>query len=265
MRKTIVRVGRAILLAFALYVALVWSERRDLPWVGYAVAGGLLAVLGVLSLRTSLARRRQQREDRWERALYDAALRPRAIRELSAHLRGVSRGLRARSERARLSVMLAELHDADADYAAAMAVVDVVQLDGLSPLDAGVVSHTRAVVHLRGGDVAGALSALSGRAPSGDSELDARLDLLEAYARAERGETQAALDEAHRVEKLPALDPSVRLEARVVRAAALDVEGKREEALVTLAALGRESLRVLSDIGQPRVRELAKSVLDSSL
>jgi hypothetical protein len=58
------------------------------------------------------------------------------------------------------------------------------------------------------------------------------------------------------------VDVSVRTEARVVRAAALDALGRREEAMVVLAALGRESLTPLSRLGQPRVRALAREILE---
>ena len=61
------------------------------------------------------------------------------------------------------------------------------------------------------------------------------------------------------------MDPTVITEARVVRAAALDALGKQEEALVVLAALGREALRPLAELGHPRVRALARTVLDGAL
>jgi hypothetical protein len=53
-------------------------------------------------------------------------------------------------------------------------------------------------------------------------------------------------------------------EARVVRAAGLDAAGRREEALVVLMALGRDTLTPLAELGQPRARELAKAALEGS-
>jgi hypothetical protein len=53
-------------------------------------------------------------------------------------------------------------------------------------------------------------------------------------------------------------------EARVVRAAGLDAAGRREEALVVLMALGRDTLGPLAELGQPRARELAKAALEGS-
>lgn len=246
-------------MAFGLYVALAWSYRYGAPWVGYAVVGTALLVLGMLAVRGNFVRQKHRRERRWESALHDESTRKRAIRELSAHLAAL--GPRARATRARLSVLLAELHDAEGEYDLAVATVDAASCVGLSALDAGLVLHTRAVVHLRANDVEGALRALVSRAPTGDAELDARLDLLEAYAHSEQGDPERALGLVEAVEGRSGLDPSVKIEARVVRAAALDVQGHSGEARASLATLGRESLLALRALGQPRVQSLARAVL----
>jgi hypothetical protein len=118
---------------------------------------------------------------------------------------------------------------------------------------------------LRASDAEGALRALSGRDLSGDLELDQRLGLLEAYAHIESGQIEKGLSHADMVASSEGVDPTVITEARVVRAAALDALGKQEEALVVLAALGRDALRPLAELGHPRVRALARTVLDGAL
>jgi len=158
-------------------------------------------------------------------------------------------------------VLLAELYDAAAEHALAVRIIDGVELAPLPTLDGALVLHTRAVIHLRAGRPQSAFAALAQRAPSGDDELDVRLDLLAAYARAELGAPEQALDESERVLRLFDLDESVAAEARVVRAVALDLLGRREEALVVITSLGRTSLEPLAELGQPRARALARAAL----
>ena len=136
-------------------------------------------------------------------------------------------------------------------------------MSGLPKLDAGLVRHTRAVILLRAGDPVAALGALDKRDETGDQELDQRLELLEAAdAQIENGDPRPGLLRAEAMTQREHVDDSVRTEARVVRAAALDALGRREEALVVLAALGRESLQPLSQLGQPRIRALASQILE---
>lgn len=263
MRSVALRLSRGLVVALAASAAIVWANARGYGWLGWTVAVGLLsAVLGA-SLFQGRFGSREKREARWEAALFTPAQRPRAIAEVRRALRALLPvKQRTRSEHTRLSVMLAELLDAHGEYAEASSVVDAIPLDPLSPLEVALVRHTRAVTHLRGEDAAGALAALAGRAGSGDVELDQRLDLLESYAKLELGEARQTLTFAGQLETAQGIEESVVLEARVVRAAALDALGRREEALVTLAALGRESLVPLADLGQPRVRRLARTVLE---
>lgn len=260
MRRVVMRLSRILVVALGASLVLAWANARGWDRVGWALAVGLLAGLLGLSLFGSLRGARARREQRWESALALPKRRPAAIAGLRRAIAKLSPA--QRSERTRLTILLAELLDADGQYDEARGVMDGVSLDGLEPLEAGLVRHTRAVTHLRGAAPERALEALSGRAPSGDVELDQRLGLLETYARLELGEAQAALAEAGAVEAIRGVDESVALEARVVRAAALDALGRREEALVTLAALGRDSLTPLADLGQPRVRALARQVLE---
>ena len=147
---------------------------------------------------------------------------------------------------------------------AAVAVIDAVALTALTPLESGLVRHTHAVVHLRAGDAAGALRALGARESTGDRELDQRLLLLEIYARVEQGDHAFGQAEAEKLALSDDVHESVAAEARVVWAAALDAAGKREDALVVLMALGRESLAPLAELGQPRARALARAALEGS-
>jgi hypothetical protein len=263
MRSLALRLSRVLVVALAASGAILWSNAHGLGWLGWTIAVGLLSAWLGASLFRSAVGTRAQREARWEAALFSPAQRARAIAEVRRALRRLSPvKQRTRSEHTRLSVMLAELLDAQGDFSEASQVVDAIPLEALSPLEAALVRHTRAVTHLRNSDARGALAALTARAPSGDLELDQRLDLLEGYAKLELGDPQSALALAGNLEVARGVDESVVLEARVVRAAALDALGRREEALVTLAALGRDSLTPLSDLGQPRVRALAKVVLE---
>ncbi len=263
MRALVLRLSRILMVALIASLAITWASAHGLPWLGWTIALGVLAAYLVVSAWQPW-RARARREARWEAALFKAGQRARAIAEVRralARLEPVAPETRA--EHTRLSVLLAELLDADRRYPEASAVVDALPLASLSALEAALVRHTRAVTHLRASDPEGALRALAGRATSGDQELDQRLELLENYAGLELGDVQRALTFAGELETSPATDESVVLEARVVRAAALDALGRREEALVALAALGRESLVPLADLGQPRVRALAALVLES--
>lgn len=265
MRLLVLRLSRILIVALAASLLLAWASARGLGWLGWSLALALIVGLLALALMRRLPVSRAARERAWEAALTQPKQRPRAIAALHKALgKRKPRSAIERAEHTRLSVLLAELLDAEGRYEEASAVVDALPLTQLSPVEVGLVRHTRAVTHLRGSDPEGALRALVERAPSGDVELDQRLTLLETYARLELGEAQAALTHAGELEGARDVDESVVLEARVVRAAALDALGRREEALVTLAALGRDSLLPLADLGQPRVRMLARLALAGS-
>jgi len=262
-------IGRRVLRVFALallaYLAIVWfrGEGRSALglWLGAAVVLFAL-LLGAYSAYRSWQARR---ESLWERAVYSPELREKAIRQLHAKLARLTPVTHlTRSEHARVSVLLAELLDAQVNYPAAIATIDAVDLTALSALEVGLVRHTRAVTHLRADDAHGALMGLGKREPTGDNELDQRLNLLEAYARIELGEVSWGLAEAERISLLENVHETVVSEARVVRAAGLDAAGRHEEALVVLTALGRDVLGPLSELGQPRARQLALAALASS-
>jgi tetratricopeptide (TPR) repeat protein len=263
MRALVMRVSRVLVVALLASGAIMVCSARGMAWLGWTIAVGLLSALLGSNLLGARFWSREAREARWERALFQAEKRPQAIAGVRRALRKLTPvKQRTRSEHTRLSVLLAELLDAHGQYAEAAEVVDALPLSALSPLEAALVRHTRAVTHLRASNPAAALSALEGRASCGDVELDQRLSLLESYAQLELGDPPSALKRATELESQPGVDESVVLEARVVRAAALDALGRKEEALVALAALGRESLAPLADLGQPRVKALAKVVLE---
>lgn len=250
-------------MALLAYLAAAWfhAHGQSKLGIGIGAAGAALALLllGYGGLRALSARKRA----RWELAIYRKELRPAAIRELSrARAKLLPLTHRTRSEHTRLSVLLAELLDAQGEYGRATAVVDALSLSGLNALEQGLVRHSRAVLHLRASDAQSALSALDAREPSGDRELDERLALLEAYARVELGDAAFGLAAAERLLEADDAHETVLAEARVVRAAALDAGGKRDEAIATLKQLGRETLEPLAELGQPRARALARAALD---
>jgi hypothetical protein len=261
--------GRRILRVFALallaYFGSAWFHKQGQTTLGLVLGGAVVLValgIGVVSARRLI---RGRREQRWEMAIFKPELRKAAVEQLRRRVASLTPVThRTRSDHARLSVLLAELLDAQGDYAGAMAVIDAVLLTALTPLEAGLVRHTHAVVHLRAGDAAGALRVLGKREPTTDRELDQRLLLLEIYARVEQGEHAFGLAEAEKLALSDDVHESVAAEARVVWAAALDAAGKREDALVVLMALGRESLAPLAELGQPRARALAKAALEGS-
>jgi hypothetical protein len=266
MRPLVMRVARVLVVALLASLAIMVASAHGMAWLGWTIAVALLSALLGANLVGTRLWSREAREARWESALFRADRRPAAIAGVRRALRKLTPvKQRTRSEHTRLSVLLAELLDAHGQYEEAAAVVDQVPLDALSPLEAALVRHTRAVTHLRGSHPEAAQRALAERVPSGDVELDQRLALLESYAKLELGDPPRALSHASEMENLPGVDESVVLEARVVRAAALDALGRKEEALVTLAALGRESLEPLADLGQPRVRALARTVLEGMI
>lgn len=253
---------RAVTLVLLAYVALAWALHENKTWSGWLAAGAALGAYGLYRLYVWFRMRDARQEAAWEAAIYDRGKRARAIEELGrerAKFMPVKQ--HNRSRHARLSVLYAELLDAEGRYEEAMRAVDEVAVTVLPPLDGGLVRHTRAVTHLRGSDPSGALEALDGRVATSDDELDQRLTLLTAYARAELGEAEQALEVADEVAGDSSSHPSVVDEARIVRAAALDVLGRRSEAMDALKALDPDSLQPLSELGLPRVRGLAQQVL----
>lgn len=256
---------RALALALLAYLAIVWFRGEGRSAVGMWVGAGVVLFALLLGGYSAYRSYRARRESLWERAIYQPELRPKAVRQLQTKLQQLTPVTHlTRSEHARVSVLLAELLDAQGSYQEAIATIDAVDLTALTPIEVGLVRHTRAVTHLRADDAQGALRGLGKREPTGDTELDQRLTLLEAYARIELGEVEWGLKEAERIVLAPEVHETVVSEARVVRAAGLDASGRREEALVVLMALGRDVLTPLSELGQPRARALARAALEMS-
>jgi hypothetical protein len=261
-RDHLLRIMRIAGMALLAYLAAAWfhAHGQSKLGVGLGSAGVALALglLGYWGLRLLTARKRA----RWELAIYRAELRPNAVRELeAARQKLLPLTHRTRSEYTRQSVLLAELLDAQGEYARAAAIVEALELASLSALEVGLVRHSRAVIHLRASDAQAATAALQGREPSGDRELDERLSLLEAYARIELGDPAFGLSAAKQLIEADDAHESVLAEARVVWAAALDAQGKRDEAIAIIKALGREGLEALAELGQPRARVLARAAL----
>lgn len=265
MRTHVQRLARVAALGLLAYVASAWFYQRGHTVLGLWLGGAVVVLALGIGVFSALRLLRARREHSWETAIFQPNLRTKAVTQLRQRIAKLSPVThRTRSEHARLSVLLAELLDAGADYEGAMAVIDGVVLTTLTPVEAGLVRHTHAVVHLRAGDAAGAQRVLSQREPAGDKELDQRLFLLELYARIEQGEAALGAREAEKLALSDEVHSSVAAEARVVWAAALDASGQREDALVVLMALGRESLAPLAELGQPRARSLAKAALEGS-
>ena len=120
-----------------------------------------------------------------------------------------------------------------------------------------------AVASLSAGDVESASSMLDELGgPSGDRALDLRIRALRGLVLAEKGEGARALELAEEVRVEAGSDPELRIEARVLKAVALDVLGEREDAIKVMRALGEEMLGVLLVLGLPRVKKLADLALD---
>lgn len=248
-----------MVVALVAWGAFVLLEPHGLGWLVIPIA--VVATLGVAGVRWWTLRRGglgASREAAWAEATIDDAQRPRAI----AEVRGARGKLdpsndEQRGRYARLTVLLAQLLDADGDNAQAQQVLEGIDLDTLGPIDAAVVRHGRAAMKLRAEDWQGALAALGKGNRTGTRELDLRLDLLEASARLELGETDRAMQIATRVRRAAGADEELMVEARVVRAAALDKSGQRDEAVKVIQSLGPDLITMLGLLGQRRVRELA--------
>jgi hypothetical protein len=146
----LLRIMRIAGMALLAYLAAAWfhTHGQSTLGLGFGIAGvaAALVFLAYVGLRFLRARR----QARWELAIYRPELREQAIEQLEkARQRLVPLTHRTRSEHARLSVLAAELLDAQGAYARAVALVDALVLTGLPALEAGLVRHTRAVIHLR--------------------------------------------------------------------------------------------------------------------
>ncbi len=199
------------------------------------------------------------REERWSAAVLDGARRPGAIAEVKEAI-GAAETV---ADRVRLTVLLSDLVDAEGDRAEAQALLEGLEFRTLPAIECAVVRHALATLRFRDGDPEGAREVLEPRAPRcGDADLDRRLELLDATADLELGEADKALETAIRVRRSAGNDEALALEARIVRAAALDARGDHAEAVSALASLGPEIVEALTHLGGPRVRSLAEEAAD---
>jgi hypothetical protein len=259
--KHLLRVIAVAVGAFVLYYTL---DHFEVAWAIWPIAAVLgLIVGGELFLQSRRRKKRESDWDRWERAVYDAAARPTAIREVREQLAKTRRlGGRLKLDVAHLSVILAELLDASGKPLEGARVLAQVPVEELDKTQAAVVRHAKIVCYLSAGDIENAESALSVRDGANvASDVDERLDLLGFMVAIEKGDAQAALEGAAKLEK--AEDPDVVLESVVVQAAAKDALGDRDGAIALLDRIDEETLESLAVLGQPRIRPLAKAALDA--
>jgi tetratricopeptide (TPR) repeat protein len=255
MKGTSTRLVRIVLIAVLAWVVYLLLDPYGLGWL--VLPGALVMTLGVAGFRLlgiRRARRAQAEETRWADALLDAAARRTAITELRAALAAEADS----SARTRRTLLLADLLDADGAHDEAKALLDGLSVDDFSPIEGAMVRHARASIRLRMGDVEGARGVLVPRAPrSGAEDLDRRLELLDAVVDAESGEAERALETASRVRRIAGTDEGLAVEARIIRAVALDARGDHDEAIAVFRELGPEMRAALLVVGYPRVRALA--------
>jgi len=260
MRAGIYRVLRVALIAGVAWLVWRWLEPMGLGWLVLVIAGvGAVGWILFRVWRVKRAQRLDARADGWAEALVDPSRRPAAIDELRAE-RAEHDG-RAPEEHARLTLVLAELLEADGDAAGAVEVLEEVAPSGLDSALAAIVAHALAVAHLSAGDVEAARGALEDRDRSGDPKIELRCRMLLGLIEAEEGHHAEAKRIAAESKEEALDDEDLRLEARVLEAVAYDAAGDRAEALKRMARLGDEMLEVLTVLGLPRVRALAEEAL----
>jgi len=257
MRAGIYRVLRIALIAAVAFAAWRWLRPMGLGWVALVIAGAVAAGFVLYRVwRVKKAQRLDARADAWAEALIDPARRPAAIEELRAEREG-----KGPEDRARLTLVLAELLEADGDPEAAIEVLGELDPSGLDAALGVIVQHALAVAHLSAGDVDAARAALEDRERSGDPKMELRCRMLAGLIEAEEGNHAEAKRIAAESKDEALDDEDLRIEARVLEAVAFDAAGDRAEALKRMARLGDELLEVLTVLGLPRVRALADEAL----
>lgn len=264
MRRWLLRTLRVTFIAVAAFVAFNALAPMGFGWVVLlAAAIAAFAWFGIRVAHQRRARREDADVDRWAEALMDPPLRPSAIRELREALERVDPADRKRAPRhARLTLVLAELLEADGDPSDALDALRAVKEEVLPERTAAMVRHARAVASLSAGDVEGAAAMLEEIGVTGDRNLDLRVVALRGLLAAEQGQGERALELAEEVRIAAGSDAELRVEARVVKAVALEVLGDRDDAVRVMRALGEEMLGVLLVLGMPRVKKLADLALD---
>ncbi len=255
----------------AIVGAIAWVLYHVLAYFGYGWA--MVPIAGVFALLWAaeswrMARKRREREaswDRWEAAVGDDSSRLAAIQEVREELRKAFRlGTRLRVDQAHLSVILAELLDANGRPEEACEVLARVKVDELDPARRGVVRHAKAVAQISAGRFEEAEATVRSHRGPTEPDLDARIELLGRMLKIERGEAEAALEGLDGVlAKVPGDETGLADDVLVVRAACLEALGKRDEALAEMRKLEPGVLAALAKLGAPRVRTLARAAMES--
>jgi hypothetical protein len=261
MKQAPLRILRIVLVGTGAYAAYLLLEPLGLGWL--VLPAGLLLVIAIFGRRFLRARRFARevaREEGWSAAVVDGARRPAAIAEVRAAVAEAQ----SAADRVRLTVLLSDLIDAEGDRKGSRALLEGLDLATLPAIEGAVVRHARATLLLRDGEAEAAQKVLRPRVPRcGDMELDRRLELLDAMVDVELGEAERALETANRIRQNAGSDQALAVEARVVRAAALDATGQRADAIRTLTELGPQVVEALVDLGGPRIRELAEEASEA--
>ena len=261
------RILRAAFMAVIAWVLYQVLDHFDQEWLFFPIVVGFFLLWVAEQGRRTWSRKKKEADwDRWEASVADPAARPNAIREVRAALAKSERfGTRLRQEQAHLSVILAELLDAGGRADEAVRVLAKVDLAALTPSQAVVVRHARVVAYLSANMLDDAEVALKVRAQdSGEPDMDARLDLLDAMVAVERGDTARAAGIVKDVEERFRDDPYLAAECRVARAVVDDAKGDRDGAVRALRELDATTLESLAQLGPPRVRPLAAAASATS-
>jgi hypothetical protein len=249
-------IGIAVFVLYAAFAALgrpVWAFPVAMVF--------LLVVHGARIWRTR--RSLGARADAWTRAQGVPSARAKAIDELKKVLVKTTGGAADGdgSTRAKLSVLLSELLQVSGDFDGARDALAAVDEGALSPGDRAGMTYARALLSLRSGDPDAAREILGRQSRLGlDDGVALRLELLDAAAELEVGDPETALQATNAVRKRAGGDESLATEARVVRAAALDALGRREEAVQIMRDLGGEARAAIAAVGLPRAQSLVDAV-----
>lgn len=257
----------AALLARVVWIALVtvgsYAAMNAVGKPGWAPVLAVSVILIVHFVRVIRDRRGlDARADRWvESQTASTNHRRQAIEEIRRVLARGQRTGESRDTQAKLSILLSELLAAEGELGQAAAVLDAIDDETLAPGERAGTAYARALLLLRAGEAERARSILV-RLPRHGLEpaVGLRLELLEAAAELEVGDPEAALETANTVRKRAGKDESLEAEARIVRAAALDALGRRDEAMEIIRALGDDVRATIAVVGLPRARSLVDAV-----
>jgi hypothetical protein len=261
MQRLPLSILRIVLVGVGAYAAYLLLDPWGLGWLVLPVAMLVLVVLYFVRwVRSRRFAREIAREEAWGRTMVDGAARPAAIAEVRREVAAT----KTVADKVRLTVLLSDLVDAEGNRKEAESLLSDLDLRTLPPIEGAVVRHALATLHFRGGNADGARAILTPRAPRcGDADLDRRLELLDAMADMELGEADRALDTAIRIRRAAGADEALALEARIVRAAALDARGERADAVAALIALGPHVVEALTTLGGPRIVGLAQEAQEA--